>query len=496
MEMRFPMVESYTYDVRTSGVVCDVSQLPETYVQDEPVKVYITPTRGYNDEPDSMVAGDFVEQTRDAYYATVRLQEVIFRIAQMIVRDLTDAAKSSPTGNKSPILARHQIFPDVVRILQQYVDTKVRFAEGVDKRELGLDQYAKRVAARVLAGITAAAAKTDSPLLPVISRYQPYLTTAGVEDHTTRLVVDLVKSHLSGAIIHSDDERKAIDILEDMDEVEFFAPNSRKIGMVIRYLYDGAGANYEPDFIVRVAGGKTLILEIKGEAGLIHGDNRDRAEAKKAAAAKWVTAVNNSGRDGQWAYVFCDDISRLRDQILAHVPTEIASTLPFQRVDADGSSYFKTCVPLTSFRSIAKHLETDQLSFDELAASAHGWITWPNHPDFREGMFVAKVNGRAMEPEIPNGAYCLFAPASSGSREGRTLLVYNNAIRGRDPLTGDAYTLRTYHAQKAVDGSEDFRHTKVTLRATHSDFEPIVFTAMEESDVWVLGEFVRALETK
>ena len=490
MELRFPMVESYTYDVRTSGVKCDVSQLPETFVQDEPVKVYITPTRGYNDDPDSMVAGDFVEQTREAYYATVRMQEVIFRIAQIIVRDLTDAARSSPTGNKSPILARHQIFPDVVRILQEYVDTKVKFADGIDKRELGLERYVQRVAGRVRDGITAAVASTQSPLLPVISRYQPYLTTAGVEDHTTRQVVDLVKSHLSGAIILSEDERKAIDILEDMDEVEFFSPNSRKIGMVIRYLYDGAGSNYEPDFIVRVAGGKTLILEIKGEAGLIRGDNRDRSEAKKGAAAKWVTAVNNSGRDGQWAYVFCDDISRLRGQILAHVPADVATTLPFQRVDAGASDYFKTCIPLTSFRSVAKHLETDQLSFDELVASAHSWITWPGHPDFREGMFVARVNGRSMEPNIPNGAYCLFAPVSSSSREGRTLLVYNNAIRGRDPLTGDAYTLRKYHAQKAIDGSEDFRHTKVTLSATHEDFEPIVFTAMEESDVWVLGEFV------
>ena len=494
MVMRFPMVESYTYDVRTSGVLCDVDALPETFVQDEPVKVYITPTRGYNDEPDSMTSGDFVEQTREAYYSTVRLQEVIFRIAQMIVQDLTDAAKASQTGIKSPILARHQIFPDVVRILQQYVAKKVRFAEGVDKRELGLDRYARKVAERVREGITAAVASTKSPLLPVISRYQPYLTTEGVEDHTTRPVVDLVKSHLSGAIIHSDDERKAIDVLEDLDEVEFFAPNSRKIGMVIRYLYDGAGANYEPDFVVRIAGGKTLILEIKGEAGLIHGDNRDRTEAKKAAATKWVTAINNSGRDGQWAYVFCDDISRLRDQILAHVPADAAKSLPFRRVDAGASEYFKTCIPLTSFRSVAKHLETDQLSFDELVASAHGWITWEGHPDFREGMFVGKVNGRSMEPEIPHGAYCLFAPVSSGSREGRTLLVYNNAIRGRDPLTGDAYTLRKYHAQKAVDGSDDFRHTKVTLSATHPDFEPIVFTAMEESDVWVLGEFVSVLK--
>ena len=46
---------------------------------------------------------------------------------------------------------------------------------------------------------------------------------------------------------------------------------------------------------------KELVLEIKGDAGLIHGDDENRVQAKKAAAEKWVVAVNNSGRDGRWA---------------------------------------------------------------------------------------------------------------------------------------------------------------------------------------------------
>ena len=88
--------------------------------------------------------------TREAYYNTVRPQQVIFRIAQLIVEDLiagasgpgADAAKAA----KAKGLARHQIFPDVVKILQKYVSSgKVKFAPGVDVRELALERYANQV---------------------------------------------------------------------------------------------------------------------------------------------------------------------------------------------------------------------------------------------------------------------------------------------------------------------------------------------------------------
>lgn len=497
MELRFPVVESYTYDLRGSGIECDVDKLAELHVNAEPVTVYLTPTRGYHDEPDPLKSGDYVKQDRHAYYETVRPQQVIFRISQLIVEDLiqgatgpgADAAKAP----KAPGLARHQVFPDVVRILQQYVERKVHFADGVDVRELGMEKYATQIRERVRDGITAAVATKENPLLPVTNRYQPHVTTAGVDEHTTRPVIDLVKSHLSGAIVRSDYERAAIEILEDLDEVEFFAPNSRKIGMTIPYRFDDAPHRYEPDFVVRLSGGTTLVLEVKGAAGLVHGDDENRVEAKRAAAEKWVTAVNNAGRDGRWAYVYCDEVSLLRQQILAHVPADLAQALPFRRVEATPADYFKTCVPLTTFRSLASRLETDQLSFDDIAASAHSWITWDGYPPFAEGMFVAKVSGRAMQPDISDGAYCLFRPVAPGARDGRRLLVYHNAIKGKDPVTGGAYTLRTYESERAIDDAEGWRHTKVTLRASNPTFEAIVFTATDEADVLVMGEFVRTL---
>ena len=491
MEVRFPIVESYTYDIRSSGIECDVDKLAETHVNLEPITVYLTPTRGYHDEPDAISSGDFVEQNRNAYYATVRPQQIVFRIAQMIIEDLVQGAAGpgADGAKKAPVLARHQIFPDVVRILEQYVQRKVRYAPGVDVRELGLQKYAQQVRERVRDGITAAVATKDNPLLPVRSRYQPFVTTAEVEEHTTRPVVDLVKSHLSGAISRSKDEEAAISILEEMDEVEFFAPNSRRIGMTIPYRFDDSPHKYEPDFVVRLAGGVTVVLEIKGVAGLIHGEDDNKVEAKRAAAEKWCIAINNAGRDGVWHYVYCDDVSQLRDQLRAHVPADLAKSLPFSRVDTNPADYFRSCVPLTTFRAVAGKLEGDQLELDDLVSAATGWVTWDGHPEFAEGMFVAKVTGSAMAPAIPHGSYCLFRELPSGSREGRTLLVSHGAISGKDPVTGGSYTLRAYHSERAIEGDDSFRHTKITLAANNPDVEPIVFVATEESDVRVLGEF-------
>jgi type III restriction enzyme len=502
MEIRFPVVESYTYDIRSSGITCDVDALPELHVQDEPTAVYLTPTRGYHDDPNPLASGDYVKQDRTAYYESVRPQQVLFRIAQLIVEDLIEGARgpgAEAAKAKVPGLARHQIFPEVVRILQQYVSQdrhprKVHFAAGLDERELGMEKYARLVRESVRDEITAAVASADSPLLPIFNRYQPHVTTAGVDEHTARPVADLVKSHLSGAIVRSEDERAAIAILEELDEVECFAPNSRKIGMTIPYRFDDAPHRYEPDFVVRLAGGATVVLEIKGIGGLIHGDDGNRVGVKKAAAEKWITAVNNAGRDGHWAYVYCDDVTRLRDQLLAHVPADLAARLPFRKVPATDAEHFRSCVPLTSLRSLATQFESEQLSLDQWRLAAHAWITWDQHPPFAEGMFVARVLGQAMAPDVPEGAYGLFGPLpADADRNGRTLLVFHAAVRGRDPVTGAAYTVRKYQSERAIDDADGFRHVRITLSASNPSFDPIVFTAADESDVQVLGELLAVL---
>lgn len=93
-------------------------------------------------------------------------------------------------------------------------------------------------------------------------------------------------------------------------------------------------------------------------------------------------------------------------------------------------------------------------------------------------MFVARVLGDSMEPEIPNGAYCLFRPARPGSRCGRRLLVWHAGID--DPHTGGQYTVKVYTSERRADPDADWQHTRIVLRPLNLDYEPIVLTPEDE----------------
>jgi type III restriction enzyme len=55
---------------------------------------------------------------------------------------------------------------------------------------------------------------------------------------------------------------------------------------------------YEPDFLVRLGNGVTVVLEIKGFED-------DQTKAKHNAANRWVEAVNNWGELHRWAFHVC-----------------------------------------------------------------------------------------------------------------------------------------------------------------------------------------------
>ena len=86
--------------------------------------------------------------------------------------------------------------------------------------------------------------------------------------------------------------------------VEAWVKNSG-LGFEIPYFDNGASHVYEPDFIIRLAGNRHLILETKGRP--------DPKEGVKAVAARrWIDAVNADGRHGQWAYEIVRDPQRVR----------------------------------------------------------------------------------------------------------------------------------------------------------------------------------------
>ena len=79
----------------------------------------------------------------------------------------------------------------------------------------------------------------------------------------------------------------------------------------IHYLWGGSRRRYLPDFLVRLANGKTLALEIKGT-------DSPQNKAKRDALAEWVTAVNAAGGFGTWTWDVAFEPAQVHDIIAKH----------------------------------------------------------------------------------------------------------------------------------------------------------------------------------
>jgi type III restriction enzyme len=83
------------------------------------------------------------------------------------------------------------------------------------------------------------------------------------------------------------------------------------LGFQIHYLWAGSRRRFLPDFIVRLVNGKTLALEIKGT-------DSPQNKAKRDALAEWVTAVNEAGGFGVWAWDVAFEPAQVNDIVERH----------------------------------------------------------------------------------------------------------------------------------------------------------------------------------
>ena len=147
-----------------------------------------------------------------------------------------------------------------------------------------------------------------------------------------------------------------------------------------------------------------------------------------------------------------------------------------------GDRYVK-CVPLVPLKAAAGAFSDPQHVADDDVE----WVEVEGERRLRPGMFVAQVVGRSMEPDIEDGAFCLFASPVTGSRQGRTVLV--RLRDAADPETGHRYTVKRYESEKAANG-DTWRHTRITLRPTNPAYAPIVLDGADEGALVVVAELV------
>ena len=145
--------------------------------------------------------GEFEEHDRANYYETTHLQTIEFEIARQLVQLMVGDHQQdiNPVSNPNPHLrlqSRHQLFPQVLRIVHEYVQTKVSF-RGVDPREIGQQKYFQPVVERLLAAIRPDESQGEPPLLPILNRYTPISSTAGVDFKTVKPVFMTQYSHIN-----------------------------------------------------------------------------------------------------------------------------------------------------------------------------------------------------------------------------------------------------------------------------------------------------------
>jgi type III restriction enzyme len=240
--------------------------------------------------------------TRERFYEEHRVQRSAFEIA----RDTTEVLAGGQVSMGEQAAGRWNdesarlLFPQVLRVVEAYLERRVKLAPEARIEEVALAIYRDRIVERLLAAIEPDESAGEAPLLPRIERFRPIGSTAQVQFRTTKTAIGTIRSHISHIVCDSTYEQTARFHLEQAGNVTAYAKNDH-LDCEIPYEWDGAPHKYVPDFLVRMnVQGKdlTLILEMKGYED-------EQARAKHAAARKWVKAVNHHGGFGLWDFLVC-----------------------------------------------------------------------------------------------------------------------------------------------------------------------------------------------
>jgi type III restriction enzyme len=148
-------------------------------------------------------------------------------------------------------------------------------------------------------------------LEPVFDEENPIGSTRGMPTwYTTKPNLRTSKSQISHVVGDSSWEGCAANCFEIGDLVSAYAKNDH-LGFDIYYLWNGVRRRYVPDFLVRLVGGKTLVLEIKGE-------DSEQNRAKRDALDAWVQGINAEGGFGVWASDVAFEASQIQNIIGCH----------------------------------------------------------------------------------------------------------------------------------------------------------------------------------
>lgn len=224
-----------------------------------------------------------------------RLNEVVFHVAAWTAKKYY----ADENGNVPP-----SRFRDLVPIVRRWIDDYLTCLNNTPYQYFLWADLANQAAELIY---RACSPQDDKEmLLPIIDSYNPEGSTRYVDFFTTKEFLyesRADKSHINYAMCDSGWEMKLCSLLENDKGVYAYARNAGLEFKVPYIAEDNRERKYLPDFIALIndrgdSGDKLrLVIETKG-----YRDENDRIKADTINRL-WITAVNNHGKWGRWAFV-------------------------------------------------------------------------------------------------------------------------------------------------------------------------------------------------
>mgnify|MGYP003600669520 CR=1 FL=1 len=233
-----------------------------------------------------------------------RLQRLVFKAAQRAFELLQEQFKGQ----------REYLLFQLVQLVEQFlasdkIDIPSLFHQDPLRKRilfsLNIDQITQHLMQYVVE-------QNTLRLEPVFDGERPIGSTRDMRTwYTTRITEQTKRSQISHIVVDSGWEKYAANVVEAHPKVAAWAKNDH-LGFSVLYLWNGSKRKYVPDFLVRYASGKTLVLEIKGQ-------DSPQDQAKRAALDQWVKAVNAHGGFGTWVWdVVVGDAAGMQDVVQRH----------------------------------------------------------------------------------------------------------------------------------------------------------------------------------
>ncbi|MFO0115647.1 MAG: BPTD_3080 family restriction endonuclease [Betaproteobacteria bacterium] len=293
--IRFPRVEGYTQSIR-SKIVVHWDEVPDLKFNAYKIPPEVEMKRlSVTNRGRPALTGPGVSELVDltAYRRERRLQELEFEMARSITLDLIESRRC-----EIPV---HTLFPQVLAASQRYVAHHVQISPPHDKRDAFLSPYYGWMVEKLSEAIRPDTVGGDAPEVPRYESRRGAGSTGDVSFWTSRPVREVLKSHVNYVVADTDKwEQSAAYYLDRHPRTRSFVKNAG-LGFAIPYLYNGEQHDYVPDFVVRLTDEdeRYVVLETKGYDPL--------EDVKRAAAERWMKAVNADGRYGIWRYAVSRD---------------------------------------------------------------------------------------------------------------------------------------------------------------------------------------------